>query len=229
MIGTMSNMLAPMAGLYAATKGAKNTAEAMLDKKKSREELAKMSSTQERERNAALLAMLGNKESEDDEDEEEAPTNETEINISTAPGKLDEDELYRITSDTGEDDEVPEFNLADLVGEEAAKGMMMALPVGDEGPKSKPVGNTSVADMASMKQEAKTKSPLIDETIGARPAGIPMETLSALFSKTHGGSFDPNSKVDRQKMNVIRDMIQEDKSLLGLSPAKFAMKVYARK
>ena len=104
--------------------------------------------------------------------------------------------------------DIPEYSLADFVDTE---------------------GEAAMVDTAEGTDSGRPKNPLIDPTIGARPAGIPEETLATLFKKTHGGSFDPNSKMDRAKMQVIKDMIQEDKSLLALSPAKFALKVYARK
>jgi len=55
------------------------------------------------------------------------------------------------------------------------------------------------------------------------------EMLGSLFKKTHGGGFDPNSRVDREKMDVIRGMIDKDKGLLKLSPTQFAMRVYGRR
>jgi hypothetical protein len=68
----------------------------------------------------------------------------------------------------------------------------------------------------------------LDETTTASRA-IPVETYDTLFKKTHGGSFNPKSRVDREKMAVIQGMIDEDKSLLKLSPTQFALKVYGRK
>ena len=114
------------------------------------------------------------------------------------------------------DDEIPQFDMTDLTGVMDPGGANFADAV-------EPV-RVSDSD-----PEYKTNNPLIDPTIGARQAGIPEETLGALFAKTHGGPFDPNSKMDRMKMNTIRDMITEDKKLLSLSPTQFAMKVYGRK
>jgi hypothetical protein len=53
------------------------------------------------------------------------------------------------------------------------------------------------------------------------------EVVQSFFSKTHGGSFNPDSRADRSKMNKILGMVNSDPSLLKLSPGKFAMKVYA--
>ena len=152
----------------------------------------------------------------DEREEDSAPIG----NIPTEAGEPDED-LYRITSG---DEDIPEFSYEDLVGAEGARDMTAGLAVEDEAP----MGNISVAPAEAPTKPA-TNNPLIDPTIGARRAGIPEETTTALFKKTHGGSFDPNSKTDRLKLKVIEDMINEDSSLLELSPAKFALKVYARK
>lgn len=118
-------------------------------------------------------------------------------------------------STEGQDDEIPEFDMSDLTG-----------VVAQEDAGESPGDDLNARQFPGPQFD---KSALWDATSGARPAGIPEETLAALFAKTHGGAFDPKSKMDRGKMNVIRDMIAEDESLLGLSPTKFAMKVYGRK
>ena len=84
-------------------------------------------------------------------------------------------------------------------------------------------------DMVKAMEPKFDKSALLDPTNFARQARIPPETMNNLFKKTHGGKFDPNSKMDRLKMKTMETMIQEDKSLLGLSPTQFALKVYSRK
>mgnify|MGYP003664556465 FL=1 len=84
-------------------------------------------------------------------------------------------------------------------------------------------------DMVKAMEPKFDKSALLDPTNFARQARIPPETMNNLFRKTHGGKFDPNSKMDRLKMKTMETMIQEDKSLLGLSPTQFALKVYSRK
>lgn len=53
------------------------------------------------------------------------------------------------------------------------------------------------------------------------------EVVQSFFAKTHGGSFDPNSRSDRSKMNKILGMVNSNPEMLSMSPAKFAMKVYA--
>jgi hypothetical protein len=70
---------------------------------------------------------------------------------------------------------------------------------------------------------------ILDEADIARRSDVPQDKLAELFKKTHGGSFDPKSKVDKEKMAAITSMIQNDRSLLNLSPTKFALKVYASK
>tara|TARA_R110000823_G_scaffold31970_2_gene90449 strand:+ start:6222 stop:7208 length:987 start_codon:yes stop_codon:yes gene_type:complete len=84
-------------------------------------------------------------------------------------------------------------------------------------------------DMVKAMEPKFDKSALLDPTNFARQFRVPPETMSTLFKKTHGGKFDPNSKMDRLKMKTMETMIQEDKSLLGLSPTQFALKVYSRK
>jgi len=171
-------------------------------------------------------------------------------NSSTAMGNSAQD-LYRITSG---DEDVTEVTMADLMGQDPD-----ALMGGGRAPEIETtprgaMGNSSTAVMSpsadsrdlilsgaegyseveggSFSDGVKPrfdKSALLDPTMGARQAGIPEETLASYFKSTHGGSFDPKSKTDRAKMMAIQDMIQEDKSLLGLSPTKFALKVYSRK
>lgn len=82
-----------------------------------------------------------------------------------------------------------------------------------------------IASAASSGEDEKDeKQPVLSDAGDA-----PDERMASLFEKTFGGGFNPGSKVDQDKMRLIQDMIQEDQSLLELSPAKFAMKVYARK
>lgn len=168
-------------------------------------------------------------------------------NSSTAPEVSGED-LYRITSG---DEDVAEVSMEDLVGQnpEALAAMLGGASAEIEVGESKAIGNSSTEtgkgdaayritsgeepvmtqDMAAEAAPKFDKSALLDPTMGARKAGIPEEQLATLFKTTHGGKFDPNSKADRLKMKVIEDMLMEDGSLRGLSPAKFALKVYARK
>jgi len=146
----------------------------------------------------------------------------------------------------GDEEPMDEVNFADLAGMEDEEMPMGGLVAGALSPK--PMGKNSTImdkgdsayritsgeepmddeDMGSMMAPKFDKSELMDPTMGARQAGIPEETLAVLFKKTHGGKFNPESRVDRMKMSTIRNMIQEDKSLLGLTPAKFAMRAYAR-
>ena len=105
----------------------------------------------------------------------------------------------------------------------------------DDDPNSNPDRITSglepvaSGDLVEAMEPKFDKSALLDPTNFARQARIPPETMNNLFRKTHGGKFDPNSKMDRLKMKTMETMIQEDKSLLGLSPTQFALKVYSRK
>jgi len=156
----------------------------------------------------------------------------------------------RITS--GEEP-VASGDFANMGSANLSKSALSAQPVGDE-TNSAPMGNVSTdnsvvpkidtskidqiisntepqpeMDMASAMQPNMAVSSLFDETAGARPAGIPEETLNSFFAKTTGSGFDSKSKKDRLMMNKIKDMITGDKSLLGLSPSQFAMKVYGRK
>lgn len=55
------------------------------------------------------------------------------------------------------------------------------------------------------------------------------ELVQSFFSKAHGSSFDPNSRVDRAKMQKILSMVNAQPELLSLSPGKFAVKLYATK
>ncbi len=161
----------------------------------------------------------------------------------------------RITS--GEEP-VASGDFANMGSANLSKSALSAQPVGDE-TNSAPMGNVSTdnsvvpkidtskidqiisntepqpeMDMVSAMQPNMAVSSLFDETAGARPAGarpagIPEETLNSFFAKTTGSGFDSKSKKDRLMMNKIKDMITGDKSLLGLSPSQFSMKVYGRK
>ena len=161
---------------------------------------------------------------------------------STEMPKSDADP-YRITS--GEED-VPEVSYADLVGvdpsalgskapaievepREALDSALTRIGEGDDAYRITSSEEPVPAEEMDPGQPKFNKSDLLDPLMGARQAGIPIEHLEALFKKTHGGRFNANSKTDRLKMSTIKDMIQEDKSMLSLSPMKFAMKVYARK
>lgn len=169
-------------------------------------------------------------------------------NSSTETGVSDKD-LYRVTSG---DEEVSGVSMEDLVGQDpdALAAMLGSARQPEiDVPAATPVGNSSTAigdgdeayrltsgeepepkaEMAAEMGPKFDKSSLLDPTMGARKAGIPEEQLRTLFKATHGGKFDPNSKADRLKMKVIEDMLLEDGALRGLSPAKFAMKVYSRK
>ena len=55
------------------------------------------------------------------------------------------------------------------------------------------------------------------------------EMGQSFFAKAHGGSFDPNSRVDKMKMQKILDMVNSDPKLLSLTPGKFAVKLYTTK
>jgi hypothetical protein len=55
------------------------------------------------------------------------------------------------------------------------------------------------------------------------------ELMQSFFAKAHGGSFDPNSRVDKAKMQKILDMVNSDPKLMSLTPGKFAVKLYASK
>ena len=147
-------------------------------------------------------------------------------------GEITPENLAAIAAE--EDTDVPSVNYEDLVGVEAAKGMQAqmggSVGDGDEGYRlTSGEEPESQADMVAEMGPKFDKSSLLDPTMDARQAGIPEETLATLFRKAHGGSFNPDSRTDRAKMATIRDMIQEDKTLLGLTPTKFAMRVYARR
>ena len=55
------------------------------------------------------------------------------------------------------------------------------------------------------------------------------ELVQSFFAKAHGGSYDPNSRVDRNKMQKILGMVNAQPELLSLSPGKFAVKLYTAK
>ena len=135
-------------------------------------------------------------------------------NVSTEMGSSDKDP-NRISS---EDPEVPGANFSEGVMPQVVKStgaFLSAEPVEDAKAPIKPLGNVST-DLLS------------GEDI-ARRSEVPADQLAELFKKTHGGSFDPKSKVDKAKMATITSMIGENRDLLNLSPTQFALKVYARK
>lgn len=55
------------------------------------------------------------------------------------------------------------------------------------------------------------------------------ELVQSFFAKAHGGNYDPNSRVDKVKMQKILSMVNAQPELLSLSPGKFAVKLYATK
>lgn len=55
------------------------------------------------------------------------------------------------------------------------------------------------------------------------------EVVQSFFSKAHGSSYDPNSRIDKAKMQKILSMVNAQPDLLSLSPGKFAVKLYASK
>ena len=195
----------------------------------------------EAERDKALAAQMGGPVPDGAEGAPALGNSSTEAGVS-------EEDLYRITSG---DEEVSEVSMEDLVGQtpESLAAMLGGAAPEIEVGESKAIGNSSTEtgdgdeayrltsgeepvmeqDMAAEMGPKFDRSALLDPTMGARKAGIPEEQLAILFKTTHGGKFDPNSKTDRLKMKVIEDMLMEDGALRGLSPAKFAMKVYARK
>ena len=98
--------------------------------------------------------------------------------------------------------------------------------------KSEPMGNvTTVTDSPPpVGEKARFDgADILDEADIARRSEVPADKLAELFRKTHGGPFDPTSKMDRAKMATITSMIGEDRNLLNISPTQFALKVYARK
>lgn len=229
----MEEALAPRAG-----RVARDMVQSARDKRKM-DEGSDYKKLSEKQRDAALAKMTGG-EVEDDEETRPIGNSSTEME--------DDDQAYRITS--GEE-EVPEMSMEDFIGQnpEALARMAGGPEVEIEIKPSKPMGNSSTemededeayritsgeepvasADMKEAAAPKFDKSSLWDPVSGARQAGVPMETLAAYFKATHGGSFDPNSRKDRVKMREMQDMIQGDKSMLGLSPTKFALKVYSRK
>jgi len=50
-------------------------------------------------------------------------------------------------------------------------------------------------------------------------------TLEALFTKTHGGSFDPKSAVDRKKMSAITNLMTQE-GIASMTPNQFALAIY---
>jgi hypothetical protein len=155
--------------------------------------------------------------------------------------ELDEAESYGFTRPAGylDDPDIPEVSYEELAGvrPEALAAMAGMEPVSEDRDELRSEAGSITSgeepvleqDMAAEMGPKFDKSALLDPTMGARKAGIPEEQLATLFKATHGGRFDPHSKTDRLKMKVIEDMLLEDGALRGLSPAKFAMKVYSRK
>ena len=55
------------------------------------------------------------------------------------------------------------------------------------------------------------------------------ELVQSFFAKAHGSNFDPNSRVDKAKMQKILGMVNAQPELLSLTPGKFAVKLYTAK
>jgi len=53
----------------------------------------------------------------------------------------------------------------------------------------------------------------------------PDDQAEALFETVHGGSFDPNSSMDRGKLEAIKKNLVRDE-YKGLTPNQFALKMY---
>lgn len=130
-------------------------------------------------------------------------------NASTEIGS-DTKDPYRVSA---KDPEVPGADFSE--GLKPTGNALSVEPVEDAKAPTKPMGNVS--------------TDLLSGDDIARRADVPEDTLAALFKKTHGGPFDPKSKMDKAKMATITSMIEENRDLLDLSPTQFALKVYARK
>ena len=85
---------------------------------------------------------------------------------------------------------------------------LSAAPVGGERSASTPMGNVSTA---------------IGEAVEAEP--VDMNRAATLFAKTHGGRFNPKSRVDRKKMAAITNLMAQ-KGSEKLTPNQFALTIY---
>lgn len=74
-------------------------------------------------------------------------------------------------------------------------------------------------------ESAPTRAPKEAPPVTAQAAA---PNFDVFFRAAHGTSFDPTSRVDAAKMNVIREMIAEDPKLSELKPNKFALALYKR-
>ena len=59
------------------------------------------------------------------------------------------------------------------------------------------------------------------------PAATPAPDWNALFAKAHGTSFDGGSKMDKQKMEIMKQMAAQ--GVDTSNPGAFARKLYANK
>lgn len=119
------------------------------------------------------------------------------------------------------------------------------------------VSGSDVESAIAMREEARTKSPL-EKAMDTKPASekgtgamlspkpegdflakvdaspkakvvAEDELVQSFFAKAHGGSYDPNSRVDKAKMQKILGMVNAQPELLSLTPGKFAVKLYNTK
>jgi hypothetical protein len=158
-------------------------------------------------------------------------------NVSTVTGSPPaRDSTQTETEDEMEFDELVPGDFKDM-GRTADMEKVASEEFGGEFPdvyakKPEPMGNVSTVTGSPPPVGEKARfdgADILDEVDIARRSEVPADKLAELFKKTHGGPFDPKSKMDKAKMATITSMIAENRDLLNLSPTQFALKVYARK
>jgi hypothetical protein len=75
---------------------------------------------------------------------------------------------------------------------------------------------TAATEAALGAVEEATAEPEVDYT----------DEAVGLFKNTHGTEFDPNSKMDRGKLDKMKGMLAKQGGLGGMSANQFALQVY---
>lgn len=73
------------------------------------------------------------------------------------------------------------------------------------------------------------KFPAAPATLASPDAAEDGPDINLLFRTAHGTDFDPNSRVDKATLDVIKAMLEDDPKLAKLSPTKFALQLYRKK
>jgi biotin carboxyl carrier protein len=113
-------------------------------------------------------------------------------------------------------DDVVDQRLAAVDAEEPATPASEPVTRGDLDPDMQDMMGTTGVDPDDYDLAGGAKEPEVDYT----------DEAVGLFKNTHGTEFDPNSKMDREKLEKMRSMLESQGGLGKMSANQFALQVY---